>query len=62
MIARPPSTVPAPTASPRFVVRELGPRCFVVDDTVSYLSYDMRFTRKAAQEAADRRNARQENP
>lgn len=45
---------------PRFEVRELGPRCFVVDDTVTCLSYDMRFTRKAAQENADRRNARQE--
>jgi len=44
----------------RFVVRELGPRCFVVDDTTTGLSYDMRFTRKVAQEAADRRNARQE--
>ncbi|MFF2852668.1 hypothetical protein ACFVT5_41205 [Streptomyces sp. NPDC058001] len=43
----------------RFVVRELGPRCFVVDDTVTTLSYDMRFTRWAAQEAADRRNQRQ---
>jgi hypothetical protein len=41
----------------RFVVRELGPRCFVVDDTAGYLSYDMRFTRKAAQESADWRNA-----
>ncbi|MET7975755.1 hypothetical protein ABZW44_22470 [Streptomyces mirabilis] len=58
MTARPPSTVTAPTASPRFVVRELGPRCFVVDDTVTQLSYDMSFTRKAAQGAADRRNAR----
>jgi len=44
----------------RFIVRELGPRCFVVDDTATALSYDMRFTRKAAQEAADRRNKRQE--
>lgn len=60
MIARPQSTVTV-TASPRFVVRELGPRCFVVDDTASNLSYDMRFTRKVAQEAADRRNSRQEN-
>lgn len=46
------------TAAPRFVVRKLGPRCFVVDDTASCLSYDMRFTRRAAQEAADRRNGR----
>lgn len=45
------------TSGPRFVVRELGPRCFVVDDTVTGFSYDMRFTRKAAQEAADRRAA-----
>lgn len=50
-----------PDPAPRFVVRQLGPRCFVVDDTASYLSYDMRFTRKFAQEAADRRNTRQEN-
>lgn len=49
----------APTESaPRFVVRELGPRSFAVEDTVSHLSYDMRFTRKFAQEAADRRNER----
>ena len=48
------------TDIPRFVVRELGPRCFVVDDTVTTMSYDMRFTRKAAQAAADRRNSRQE--
>ena len=40
----------------RFVVRELDPRCFVVDDTRTGLSYDMRFTRRGAQEAADRRN------
>ena len=45
---------------PRFEVRELDPRCFVVDDTVTQLSYDMSFTRKAAQKAADWRNARQE--
>lgn len=45
-----------PTPTPRFVVRELDPRCFVVDDTVSQLSYDMSFTRKAAQESADWRN------
>ncbi|WP_157865022.1 hypothetical protein [Streptomyces prasinopilosus] len=51
----------APTESaPRFVVQESGPRDFYVYDTVSHLSYDPRFTRKAAQEAADRRNARQE--
>lgn len=48
------------TDLPRYMVRELGPRCFVVDDTVTAMSYDMRFTRKAAQEAADRRNKRQE--
>lgn len=42
---------------PRFVVDEYGPRDFAVRDTVSQLSYDIRFTRKAAQEAADRRNA-----
>ncbi|MEU5741994.1 hypothetical protein ABZ784_28880 [Streptomyces tendae] len=42
----------------RFVVRELDPRCFVVDDTATTLSYDMRFTRQVAQEAADRRNRR----
>lgn len=46
-------------SSPRFVVRELGPRCFAVDDTETALSYDMRFTRTAAQRAADRRNERQ---
>ncbi|MCZ4509908.1 hypothetical protein O3Q52_17235 [Streptomyces sp. ActVer] len=46
-------------SSPRFVVRELGPRCFAVDDTKTALSYDMRFTRTAAQRAADRRNERQ---
>jgi hypothetical protein len=45
----------------RFVVRQLGPKCFVVDDTKSYLSYDMRFTRKFAQADADRRNSRQED-
>ncbi|CQR59217.1 hypothetical protein [Streptomyces leeuwenhoekii] len=47
----------ADTTDHRFVVRELGPRCFVVDDTITALSYDMRFTREAAQRAADRRNA-----
>ncbi|GHD70231.1 hypothetical protein GCM10010317_077100 [Streptomyces mirabilis] len=51
---------PAPTDSPRFVVDEYGPRDFAVRDTVSQLSYDIRFTRKAAQDAADRRNSRQE--
>jgi hypothetical protein len=45
------------TSAPRFVVRELDPRCFVVDDTSTALSYDMRFTREAAQRAADRRNS-----
>jgi hypothetical protein len=59
VIARPPSTAPV-TASPRFVMDEFGPRDFAVRDTVSQLSYDMRFTRKAAQEAADWRNSRQE--
>lgn len=43
----------------RFLVRELGPRCFVVDDTATGISYDMRFTRRVAQEAADRRNKNQ---
>lgn len=47
--------------APRFVVRQLGPRCFVVDDTKGYLSYDMRFTRKFAQADADRRNNRDED-
>lgn len=46
----------------RFVVRELGPRCFVVEDTATTFSYDIRFTKKAAQEAADRRNARLIHP
>jgi hypothetical protein len=50
-----------PDPDPRFMVRQLGPKCFVVDDTKSYLSYDMRFTRKFAQADADRRNSRQEN-
>lgn len=40
----------------RFVVDELGPRDFAVRDTATQLSYDPSFTRKAAQEAADRRN------
>lgn len=44
-------------AGPRFVVQEFGPRDFAVYDTVTCLSYDPRFTRKAAQQAADRRNA-----
>lgn len=48
--------------SPRFVVQEFGPRDFAVYDTVTCLSHDSRFTRKAAQEAADRRNSRQETP
>lgn len=46
------------TLNQRFVVRELDPRRFVVDDTTTGLSYDMRFTRKAAEEAATRREAR----
>jgi hypothetical protein len=50
--------VGARPAAVRFVVRELGPRWFVVDDTVTTISYDMRFTRKGAQEAADWRNSR----
>jgi hypothetical protein len=44
------------------VVQEFGPRDFAVYDTHTCLSYDPRFTRKAAQEAADRRNSRQEKP
>ncbi|MGC5534243.1 hypothetical protein [Streptomyces sp. SR-10] len=40
----------------RFVVRQLDPKCFVVDDTTTALSYDMRATRPAAQKDADRRN------
>ncbi|MET9445008.1 hypothetical protein [Streptomyces sp. NPDC006610] len=43
---------------PRFVVQEFGPRNFAVYDIVSGFNYDLRFTRKAAQKAADRRNAR----
>ena len=50
----------ANAASPRFEVHEHGPRNFSVHDNVSQLDFDFRFTRKAAQEAADRRNARQE--
>lgn len=42
----------------RYEVRELGPHSFVVHDTVSQLDYDASFTRRAAQTAADRRNAR----
>lgn len=49
-------------SSPRFVVQEHGPRDFWVYDTVSHLSYDPRFTRRAAQEDADRRNAELANP
>ncbi len=45
------------SSAPRFVVQDLGPRDFAVYDTVTCLSYDPRFTRRAAQEAADRRNA-----
>lgn len=41
---------------PRFEVQELGPRFFVVHDNVSQLDYDVSATRKAAQDAADRRN------
>lgn len=33
-----------------------GPRDFAVRDTATQISYDTRFTRKAAQEAADHRN------
>ena len=47
-----------PNTGPRFVVQEFGSRDFAVYDTVSGLNYDPRFTRKAAQEAADRRNSR----
>lgn len=46
----------ANTASPRFEVHEHGPCDFSVHDNVSQLDYDFRFTRKFAQEAADRRN------
>lgn len=46
------------TAAPRFVVQEFGPRDFAVYDTVTCLSYDPRFTRKAAEQAADRRNSK----
>lgn len=46
------------SATPRFEVRELGPRDFVIHDNVTKLDYDPHFTRKAAQRAADRRNAR----
>lgn len=45
-----------PAGRPRFEVREHGPRDFTVHDNVSQLDYDFRFTRKAAQEAADCRN------
>lgn len=48
-----------PGSNPRFVVQESGPRDFWVYDTVSHLSYDPRFTRRAAQEDADRRNERE---
>jgi hypothetical protein len=44
---------------PRFVVDELGPRDFAVRDTVTEISYDPRFTRKAAQEAADWHNSKE---
>lgn len=42
---------------PRFIVEEFGPRDYAVRDTATQRNYDARFTRKAAQEAADRRNA-----
>lgn len=42
--------------APRFVVRELGPRAFCVHDNITQLDYDLRFTRPAAQAAADGRN------
>jgi len=48
--------------SPRFEVHEHGSRDFSVHDNVSQLDYDFRFTRKAAQEAADRRNATTAKP
>lgn len=44
---------PAPA---RFVVDEFGPRNFAVRDTATEISYDPRFTRKGAQQAADWRN------
>lgn len=47
------------TIRQRFVVRQLGPRDFVAHDTVTQLDYDLTFTRKAAQRAADQRNAEQ---
>lgn len=47
----------ATDAEPRFVVRQLGPRGFVIHDNVNQLDYDMFVTRKAAQVATDRRNA-----
>lgn len=50
------------TAHPRFEVRELGPRYFVVHDNVSQLDYDPSFTRKAVQGIADRRNGRLADP
>lgn len=56
-------TAPAqPNGNPRYVVNEHGPRDFSVYDTVSHLSYDPRFTRRAAQGDADRRNAELANP
>lgn len=51
---------PAIEGQPRFTVQEIGPRDFYVYDSVTCLSYDPRFTREAAQAAADRRNAAQE--
>jgi hypothetical protein len=44
--------------SDRFVVQEHGPRDFSVYDSVTGLSYDPRFTRKAAEDDAARRNKR----
>lgn len=41
----------------RFVVEELGPRWFVITDTVTQLSYNSFFTRKKAQFYTDLRNA-----
>ncbi|WP_333742678.1 hypothetical protein [Streptomyces ardesiacus] len=44
-------------AQPRFVVQELGPKDFCVFDTATGLSRYPCFTRRGAQEIADRKNA-----
>lgn len=48
---------PCPPGGLRYTVRELGPLSFAVHDNVSQLDYDPCFTRRAAQNEADRRNA-----